>query len=456
MLIPDPLKVGYFYHFVDDLISDDIIEKQICTDLSVFYKYCTQISINEYEKIIKDISVPSWILDDNNFIKLLNGDFNALMPMTAEVIPSLNCPFRCNQCSYRPQKTALGLWDNKDINIHKANMSIEIMKTALEKLYNAGTRNIVFTGGGEPLTNSIVTLNGIKIAKDKGFVTCLYTNGLLMSNNIINAILESPPDYIRISIYGFTQEDFSLYTNAPSKNYQLVFDNIKKLVKARKNSKQNFIISLSFLLHPDMKSLIDGHPILDLLAMLRKTVGEDVIKNLSTIRFTPAVDYYQNQQHLVSFFDKCFKDSENIIQEFLDYGVIVRPYYHRLNDLYKTKNYSECRACGLYAEIGPDGSMYQCCEKLLLDKYKIGNIIENDILNVYLSQQRLNLLKEINENIRFCPSLCKPHETNKSLSYIPEVISESDKERILYWRKKLLMLKKEDNIPFDKFNPFES
>lgn len=376
------------------------------------------------------------------------------MPMTSEVIPSLTCPYRCEQCSYRPQKEQLGLWNNKTPGNKHTEMTKDTMDIVINRLVEAGTKYIIFTGGGEPLCNVEVTLHGMNVARKNNMGICLYTNGFMITNFIAKEVMSINPYVCRISVYGFDEIGYSRYTNTAQSGYQKVFQNIRILLDKRDEMNSQTAVSLSFLLHPQMFEHIENIESINILDMLIKSLGEDYIGKISTIRFTPAINYYGGEQTDMHFFDEIFAQVEKSYIKGLEYGVQLKPYYHRIEDLYSQKSYLKCYGCGLYAEIGPDGSMYQCCEKLLIDEYSIGNLTENSIKDIYSSQRRGCVLHNVNENILNCPPVCKPHEANKQFS---EVFEGEKKAIDLYelWFHLLKDITKNDEV-FGEYNPFES
>jgi len=442
-MIPNVKKIGYFYI---RQIDEDIQKKLNIEDI-----YCEIVSELEYSAL-KDFIVPSWYRNKFNFRELMSNQFESILPMTAEIIPSLMCPLKCEQCSYKPQKQSIGVWDNK----HSMLMTSEGMETALRKLNEVNTQNIIITGGGEPLTNAKVTIQGLATAKKYGMVTCLYTNGLLMNESNCQQIIQTNLDVIRISIYGVDEIGFLLYTGTEKKFFKKVFENVNKLIESKIKNQSNISIGLSFLTHPKMFNHINIEKFpFNLFKLLIGMLGKENLSHISTIRFTPAVDYYNMNQHEFNFFEKIYKNIETHIDDFLSYGVTLTPYYHRLNDLYKKKEYDKCTGCGFYAEIGTDGTMYHCCEKLLIEEYAIGNIFEESIHDIYHSNKRMEIINKVNDNIKLCPPVCKPHEINKQLSLV-ENNDERNIHRYNIWYDSLIEQGKNSKKILSQYNPFES
>ena len=443
-MIPNTQKIGYFYIKYGEL-------KELPLNVRDF---CTSISDEEYDEELRTV-IPAWFESKENYDKLIHKEYQNIMPMTAEVIPSLTCPYRCEQCSYRPQKEQLGLWNHQTSKNKHTEMTKETMDIVINRLIQAGTKYIVFTGGGEPLCNAEVTLHGMNLAQKNDMCICLYTNGFMINSSIASELMTINPYACRISIYGFDEIGYSKYTNTEKCGYEKVFKNIRTLVDKHEELNSKTAISLSFLLHPQMFEHIEDIESFNILDMLIKHLGSDYLKRISTVRFTPAIDYYGGEQTNQQFFGKIFEQVEKSRQKGLtEYGVQLKPYYHRIEDLYSKKPYSKCYACGLYAEIGPDGNMYQCCERLLMEEYSIGNLKRNSIKDIYSSQNRANVLRNVNNKILDCPPVCKPHEANKQFS---EVFEGAEKSIGLYdlWFDLLKVIAR-DNGDFGEYNPFES
>ena len=170
-MLPIPEKLGCFY-----------IKESGMQNPKINPAFITRVSEAEYESHSK-FFIPSWFKNKKNFDAICSGNYFNIMPMTAEVIPSLTCPFKCYQCSYKPQKREIGIWG--DAELQDANsilMDIEIMDIVIDRLHKSGMQNLVITGGGEPLSNAKVSLFGLDKAKNLDIATCLYTNGYLLSS----------------------------------------------------------------------------------------------------------------------------------------------------------------------------------------------------------------------------------------------------------------------------------
>jgi len=450
-MIPIAHAPGHFY-----IGENESLDKAICAEVSA--EYLQVVSSEDYERY-SDFGVPAWFRNRENYQSIIQGSYMDIMPMTAEVIPSLTCPFRCNQCSYRPQKEDLGIWDGRgQLSRDNLLMSQAAMETIIDRLAEAGVENIVITGGGEPLSNRDVVLFGLEDAKAKGMNTCLYSNGYLISDATATQLMSIAPTVIRISIYGMEEQGFTAYTGVKATGFGRVFDNIAHLIDAKVSEKADTQISISFLLHPCMFEHLDLSSGLDLFGLFTRHIGTNRLQHISTIRLTPAVDYYDRKQHELDFFKMIFEKAEKEISAFARFGVTLKPYRHRLDDLYKEKEYNACLAAGLYAEVGVDGTMYQCCERLFMPEYEIGNVLSDTIQDIYKSQPRHDVMTSVNCTIKSCPAVCKPHEANKQLASIQDnsTVRSQDSFRFTLWYDLLQDMASQDSVVLGRYNPFES
>lgn len=459
-IIPLYDKVGFYGLFFTDMvefnefvphinweINDAFIEINSSEAIRFTSNGESRIGSDELNKYLNP-PVPFWIKDDFNFFCAVQKRFADIRPKTAEVISTMNCCFRCLQCSYRDSKEKMGIWDKRTYNVSaKYNMTVERMETIVDRLSSAGVENIVFTGGGEPLMNLKATLAGMKRAKDKGINVGLYTNGLFLNDYVTEEIKKIDPLFIRISIYGMDPDSFHHYTNIDRESYYTIINNVKNLLSEKDKGVWNSKIILSFLVHPIL------YP--DVVCVdhfFEDNFNIEELKAFTYIRFTPAVDYFHNKQHENSFFEAFFQ-KVNQNAERLKCIVPLIVYTHRVNDLYVKVTCFQCLGSGFYIEVAPDGDVYLCCERFMNDDYQIGNLLVDSIDDIFRSEKRAELLKRINDGkCQMCPPLCKPHEINKQLAHINEF---SDRQ-LQRWRTDLLEISKKTGIFSGNMNDFES
>jgi MoaA/NifB/PqqE/SkfB family radical SAM enzyme len=418
----------------------------------------TFIPSKQLQDIEKGVHIPSWIRNKTNFKHLLNKDYDKIKPITTEFVTTLNCNYRCEQCAYKEPKKELDVWLEKNSGKKfkanknpKTHMSHEVMKVCIDRLIEGGVQNILFTGGGEPLMNP-VTIEGMEYAKKKGAVVALYTNGRLLSTNLIKRIVKTDPLFVRISVYGGNQETSQEYTRAFSdhKLFQTVMNNINYLAEEKKSSGSQMHIGISYLVHP-----ITSGSVKEFAKNLKKLKNVDEI---NYVRFTPAVDYFHKKQHSQDFMEEIFGFIEKEVKPMFEgKPTKILLYHHRLKDLNRKKSYAKCRASGWFGEVGPSGEMYLCCEKHFMPEYKIGDLKVQSLDEIWEGTDRKNVISRVNKTAcENCPTLCKPHELNKIFHELEESMNAGKTELINTWAEDLLQHGKDYGYKPGRLDDFQS
>jgi len=479
---PDPNKVAEYVGYLQNCKSEAELTELISANphvttyyvsLSPAFRLKTKNSLEHYNNSIyfvskselltrlsQDKKIPRWLQYEENLKEIEAGSYRDIHPVTAEFITTLHCNYRCEQCSYSEPKKMYNLWTDTntnmfpgDVTINDTHMSESTMITAVDNLVKGGVRNILFTGGGEPFTNPKVTINGMRYAKKNGLRVGLYTNGSLLNDKLVSDILEISPLFIRISIYGSNKETFSKYTNQEQEIFDRVITNLKLLASTKHSTSSDTILGLSFLVHPITMEKLETFPEIFATRFTKEERGA-----INFCRFTPSVDYFGGQQQSEAEIRSAFAIIEDIIVPALNaYNIEAKPYYHRLNDLHLCKQYHKCRASGWYAEVAPNADLYLCCEKLFLPSYKIGNLKEKSIKDIYRSQRRSSIIGSVNRSCcKECPPLCKPHELNKLFYKIEELKETRNLHLFTKWKNDLIGNGDEMSYFAGKLNDFES
>jgi radical SAM protein with 4Fe4S-binding SPASM domain len=103
-------------------------------------------------------------------------------------------------------------------------------KKILNEIHKEGCLWLTLTGG-EPLLRSDFS-EIYTYAYKKGFLVNVFTNGTLLSKEILKLFEEKPPYSIEISLYGSTKEVYESITGV-SGYFQIVIENIHKLLQLK-------------------------------------------------------------------------------------------------------------------------------------------------------------------------------------------------------------------------------
>lgn len=401
--------------------------------------------------------VPEFAHDLSRAKMLLDGRFQEILPMTAEFVPSLNCPFRCRQCSYRHHKFACGAWSMNDLNNPRWQMDKGIAATLVQKLSDAGVRNLVVTGGGEPLMNPEATLAGLKKARECGLKTGLYTNGALLTRQLVQSVLDEDPCFIRVSMNAGSDLVHTKYHMPVEEKsmFRRVQNGVKELALVRARLQKNTEIGLSYIVNP-MNSH-DCAKFAHWVARTAERVANKVQRSqpaIDFVRFTPTVDYTGDRQFSQDFFNQTVEAIRKDAVPILDrVGVSTVLFTHRFDHIEERKPYEECLGCSWFAEVAPEGSVYMCSETNFLPGYRFGNLIKDRLEDIWAGRARQEVLSRVNgSRLRGCPTFCKPDNINRVAVKIRERSkAEGGPDNVWLWLEELHFLNEwQPDPPFVK------
>ena len=192
--------------------------------------------------------------------------------------------------------------------------------------------NLMICGLGEPLINPHISTI-IKKIKRKNINTAITTNGLLLTPQKIEELIESNIDMIQISVNGFSQGTYDKI--CPNFNFQLLLNNLQYLSKV---CPSELFVQLAFV--------------------KQETNSRDLIK-------------------LKEFSNEC------------NFSFFTRKTHSRGGYYYKPKEKISFKGCGLFIKstfIAWNGDILACCHDLE-GKIKLGNILN-------ISYEQLNEVKK--------------------------------------------------------------
>lgn len=147
------------------------------------------------------------------------------IPYSISVTTANICNLSCEFCAISEK----GRKRNKPL------MDYETFRMAVDSLAENSWRlkQMVLVGLGEPLVNPDI-VRFVSYIKDRNVADKVHivTNGVLMTNEMSDRLLEAGVDVIRISVNGLSDEDYQKYAGRRIDYYALL-DNIKYLYKKK-------------------------------------------------------------------------------------------------------------------------------------------------------------------------------------------------------------------------------
>jgi len=321
----------------------------------------------------------------------LEKDFSH--PITYEIDMTNKCNNKCPFCFGYFQR-------EKNINSISKSRAFEIIK----QIADFGGRGITFTGGGEPLCNSS-TIEAVKCARSLGLDVGFITNGALLDEKAAEVLVKNCT-WIRVSLDAGTAEVYKKTHGMGPDTFEKILGNIETLVKVKKRNKSETTLGAGYLTPPVKKE-----DMRDFVLLCRKL----------------GLDYAQFRPILKKFGEKRIdfdsKETIDYIKELsIEYSdqttsvLFSRHKYSELENGNSVRPYKKCYGHNFAAVIAADEKMYLCCHTRGLEKYCLGDLKKLTIEEIWKSEKRKKVVKNI--DFRDCPYMCRCDSFNTILWHI--------------------------------------
>ena len=303
--------------------------------------------------------------------------------ITTEIDPTNVCNHKCPGCA--------GWLSDK---VDNSSLSSGEMRKAIKEIKHLGGKAVTFTGGGEPLVNRW-TENAIDYAKYTGLDIGLVTNGSLLNRTNNNALVNNCT-WIRVSLDAGT-ESMHRYTHGV-KDFSLVVENIKSLVKAKEKTSSNCTIGIGYLTgmrtnhYSDMMDFVDLAIELEVDYAQFRPYHTAAKKDLTKLNIPLNFENFVNKG----------TDKTKILYSKHKYDCIIE---NRLRP-----EYDVCYGHQFATVITATGDMTLCCHTRGLEAFTLGNVKIESIKDIWFGKRRRRAIEKI--NLDKCPALCRANTFN--------------------------------------------
>jgi len=295
------------------------------------------------------------------------------------VVDELSVNLTAPRYTFIPSKTPLKIfWDVTDgcnaMCIHcftnsglqsPDELTTEQIYTAIDKLSRMGIMSIAFSGG-EPFVRKDM-LQIIKYATDRNFIVSMTTNGSLLANDTIDALVDMGVKSITFSLDGMTQEIYGKIRRGL--DLSALLDNIMYSTHCAKDS--DVEISVRTTINP-----INMNEVAQIAEFCSK-IGVDSYKINNTnlwgrAKDSPSLKLAEDEFKSVLMVLNEKKDDSNC--------KIELPIEKYLTDAQDKKGLGRCTSTIDTINIFPNGDIGACgfCERRLI----LGNVATDDICDV--------------------------------------------------------------------------
>ena len=179
---------------------------------------------------------------------------------------NLEPTFRCNlECEMCPR------FSSEDPYLDMSMETYERIRGAMSYAHT-----VDFTGWGEPMLHREI-YRMIRLAKEEGCVTTMTSNGTLLTDRNIRALIESGMDRLTVSVDGLTPETFDFIRTGA--RFEKVTENLKNLTLRVKEAGSRLLLGVAFTIQEANASEIER------ILPWMNTVGAQVLhlKHLNVI-----------------------------------------------------------------------------------------------------------------------------------------------------------------------------
>ncbi len=309
--------------------------------------------------------------------KLNSIYYNSPLPDLPRIImiePTNACNLRCIMCDYQNTKDGTSFF-----------LSLDNFKKIFDQF--SDIREFIFCGIGEPLLNKDI-FEMIRIVKERKvpFIN-LITNGTLLNEEYSQRLLESGITRIQISIHSANSKTFAYVRQDKEEAFEQVKENIKVLIKFKKNFPNIKICINTVINHSNFKEMPD-------IIELGSELGVDL------------VEFFQ----MTTIFDK-LKDINAPLSQVPSLVKQARKFAKRLKvnlSFLDGNEYGRCYQLWDFIMIHSDGNVSPCNGIMPQEKIDVGNILKTPLKDIWYSDkyQELRRLVKNNKlkNCQFCES----------------------------------------------------
>ncbi len=316
-----------------------------------------------------------------------------VVPLQVQIVPSNQCNHRCHFCAYRMKG-----FPSNEIFEEKDFLSYEKIYECLEDFAEIGVKALHITGGGEPLVHPNIYdifVNTLDFKLD----LALVTNGFKLTEDMCNLLGDSL--WVRVSMDSVNKSIYSFIRNVSEDVFDKVVENIKLLVKHKRNN----IVGIGYVIGKENYK--------DIYKAVKffKELGVDNIR-LSAVFTQMGYDYF------FEFKDRAAELAKRAKEDFSDDSFTVFNLFdERVKDVFTgTQNYDYCPIKELLTYIGADYSVYTCCTLAYNKKGLIGSIKNQRFKELWGGYQKTKIFENHNPSIN-CSHPCMYKGKNDFINY---------------------------------------
>lgn len=304
------------------------------------------------------------------------------------------CNHRCPMCNGAPGE------EENDL----ASLPIATMERLADDCAALGVKAVSFGGGGDASCHPQAAAV-LRLFRSRGIETSLFTNAQRMTEELQEAITDCCT-WVRISLDADGPEMFKKTHGMEPRDWEKVLDNVRSLVALRARKGSPIVIGSSFLIGSHTKSGIYG------AAQVAREIGVDYI------RMRPFFTWNGDLPFARAEADEVLKELDRAQELSTESFLVSYPKARTewVQERGYMPKYKKCRIHHFITEVNANGAVHLCCHTKYKDKYKLGDLNTQSLVEIWNSERR----KEVYQNIDYndCAMPCKLSMHNELLESI--------------------------------------
>ena len=328
--------------------------------------------------------------------------YKKLQPIYAEISTAGSCNHRCTFCSV------------DYLGYKRVFLRREVLKGFFESAAQIGLQAVMFAGDGEPLLNPDIS-DIVGDAFSNGIETAFTTNAVPLRQRFVESSLHKI-SWIKVSMNAGDAEAYAAIHQTAEKDFGRVWDNLGFAVKHRANERLDTALGVQSLILPHNLHTLDG------LVSRARSVGLDYVV------LKPYVHNVYMLQEGYSHLDYTAKKYSETLSELKqrydddEFHVVART-NALMKLVHEEESYSICLSTpALWFYVSGNGDVYACGAHVGNSHFLLGNIHEDTIESIWLSDSRRDCRSFVREelDLSVCRNNCRMDEANRYLEQLVE------------------------------------
>ena len=396
---------------------------------------CNYVTKEEFQFIPKWQS--QWVHWEKQCNAIIEGRYFDLTPINFDGVFTLACNLKCPHCTRQNDRKNSDTWKLNAVSNETNTLNILQLRSIIDNIVNFQKKDFldIVWGGGDPTCNPD-TYEAMLYAKSKNIQSSFITNGVLLD---VDKLLEIEPVLVRVSLNCGTENAYNKFhgLSKNNKSFYRVIANIEEFGIKKRMSNSKTLLGISLIV--DERNIDDSIIACKLLAQINSKCKNAI--DYVLIRPVTPYSFIKNDFIELSY-DlkmKCLNVINDKLKEILtpaDIPIIT------LKDSFKNPpddsfyDSSDCLAYGLFSEILCNGDIQLCSDSDGVEDYAIGNLLVDDIVDIWKSERRRTVVEKINKAKCYkktCPFNSRGHHHNRIFHQIEQFRKKGKMEEVVQW-----------------------